>query len=205
MQQPNDPRMLVIALQGLPITIALLLSFEHQPVTEKHLCSMLSKTDKTVAAAIHKLKEFSMITRTTQGWMISTALQLPLILALSDKSRNNSDFCPSSSVVVDSREHKFQAESTTTTIKESEYFRLLIQTCENAGIHKPKSIKIAHLPGMTEYIIKTHVQNVLSEGLDIGAAIFRLENEWPVKPPPLSPDEIRRRKYSPDWLSDDDE
>jgi hypothetical protein len=214
MQPSHDPRMLVIALAGLPITIALLLSFEHQPVTEKHLCSMLGKTDKTIASALHKLKEFQIITRTTQGWTITENYQLPLMAIrepvdnllikrdnllikrdnLLIKSRKNSDFLSSSVVVVDSRDPQNISESTTTTTKESEKFRLLKKTCILAGIHEPKASTIARMPGMTTDMIARHVENALDEGLQIGAAIFRIENEWPVKTKP-DPGEIRRRKY----------
>ncbi|OGN72158.1 MAG: hypothetical protein A2X25_00385 [Chloroflexi bacterium GWB2_49_20] len=200
MQPLSDPRLLVIALSGLPITLALLLSFEHQPVSEKHICSMLGISDKTAASALHRLKEFQIITRVTGGWTISEGYQLPVsairepVENLWIKNRKNSDFSSSSSVVVDSREPHFKAESTTTTtIKESENFRLLKRTCEIAGIHEPKSSKIARIPGMTVDMIKQHVDNALAEGLYIGAAIFRIENEWPVKTEPEPND---RHKYS---------
>ena len=195
--QQSDPRMLVIALAGLPITIAILLNLEHQPVTEKHLCSMLGKTDKTVASSLHKLQELQIITRTTQGWTIATNAQLPL-MAIAEpvenlliKSRKNSDFSNSCS----SSLYKNQEENPVELLpEESEKFRLLKRTCLKVGIREPKASIISNLPGITKEIIEDHVDQALAEGQTIGAAIYRLEHGWPSKPRPLTSAKIREQK-----------
>ena len=185
MQHSDDPRLLVIALAGLPLTIAILLSYEHQPVTEKHLCSMLSKTDKTIASSLHKLKEFQIITRTTQGWTITTNAQLPLMALqvpvdnLCTKSRKNSDSPHSSS---SSSFNKNQEEITLLLPEqESEKFRLLKQACISSGIREPKASVIARLDHVTPEMIIAHCKNALAEGQTIGAAIYRITTNWPVK------------------------
>jgi hypothetical protein len=71
MDPRKDPRVLIIALKGLPISIAALLREYPQPVTQAHLCDMWSSSDKTMSRALHLLEAFQILIHSAEGWSIT--------------------------------------------------------------------------------------------------------------------------------------
>lgn len=196
--QTEDPRIMICALAGLPVTIAILLYYERQPVTEKHLCAMLGKTDKTVSAALHKLKEFGLISRTSQGWVIASASQLRLgeiseaVDNLWIKSRNFSDSPDSScsslnkNQSIESSEEEQEPSTKSRNFSEQDNsnpnFSAIRKACLDAGIRDPKASAIAKLPHTTPEYIAAHIAQAEEEGNTIGTAIYRIESGWLPKP-----------------------
>jgi len=63
---------------------------------------------------------------------------------------------------------------------ESENFGFCLKTCDEVGIREPKRKRISRLDHVTPAFIRAHVEQAKAEGLGIGTAIFRIENNWPV-------------------------
>ena len=72
----EDPRVLIVALKGLPTSIAALLCQYQQPVTQAHLCDMLDSSDKTVSKALHRLQEFQILSHSEEGWSVTANVAL---------------------------------------------------------------------------------------------------------------------------------
>ena len=79
MDPQQDPRLLIIALKGLPTSIVALLRNYPQPVSQAHLCDMLDSSDKTMSKALHRLEAFQILTHSTDGWSITANITLSLI------------------------------------------------------------------------------------------------------------------------------
>lgn len=76
MNPQQDPRVLIIALKGLPTSIAALLCKYAQPVTQAHLCDMFNSSDKTMSRALHRLQEFQILTHSDEGWSVTVHVAL---------------------------------------------------------------------------------------------------------------------------------
>ncbi len=72
----NDPRLLIIALKGLPISIVAMLRYYPQPTTQAHLCDVLFSSDKTMSTALHVLETFQILAHSTEGWSITANITL---------------------------------------------------------------------------------------------------------------------------------
>jgi len=76
MHPQEDPRLLIVALRGLPITVAAMLCKYAQPVSQAHLCDLLNYTDKTMSNALHRLEEFQMLSHSAEGWSVTANITL---------------------------------------------------------------------------------------------------------------------------------
>ena len=76
MDPQQDPRLLIIALKGLPTSLVALLRNYPQPVTQAHLCDMLNSTDKTMSSALHKLEAFQILSHCSKGWSVTVHIVL---------------------------------------------------------------------------------------------------------------------------------
>jgi len=76
MNPQKDPRLPIVALKGLPITIAALLCCYQQPVTQTHLCDLFDSSDKTMSKALHRLQEFQILSHSAEGWSITVHVTL---------------------------------------------------------------------------------------------------------------------------------
>jgi len=68
MNPQQDPRELLSALDDLAVRIASLLSFESEPVTQAHLCSLTHRSSKTVSRSLHLLEQYQVCVHSAEGW-----------------------------------------------------------------------------------------------------------------------------------------
>lgn len=106
MNPQEDPRLLIVALRGLPITVAGMLCNYPQPVSQAHLCSVLCTSDKTMSIALSILQEFQMVSQSPEGWSVTIYVaqlgyQLPEWLQAADKTGEPVDTCPVDTYPVD--------------------------------------------------------------------------------------------------------
>jgi len=99
MYYQKDPRPTIIALKGLPITIAAILHLYPQPVSSALLGSLLSCSDKTLSTALSKLQEFQMVDHSSQGWTITASVvllgfSLPVWLQPAEETGQSGETCP---------------------------------------------------------------------------------------------------------------
>lgn len=103
MDPQNDPRLPIVALRGLPITVAAMLCKYPQPVSQAHLCHLLCYSDKTMSTALHRLQEFQILSHSELGWRVTAhvtllGFSLPAWLLPADETdallENPVDACP---------------------------------------------------------------------------------------------------------------
>ncbi len=63
---------------------------------------------------------------------------------------------------------------------ESENFGFCLKACDEVGIRDPKRKQISKLEHVTPELIRGHVKQAVADGLLIGTAIYRIENNWPL-------------------------
>ena len=119
MNPQEDPRLLIVALRGLPITVAATLCKYPQPVSQAHLCNLLCYSDKTMSIALHRLEEFQMLSHSAEGWSVTVHItllgfSLPEWLQEPDEPVDNPvDICPVDKPVEKGR--KFSDSTSLTT------------------------------------------------------------------------------------------
>jgi chromosome segregation and condensation protein ScpB len=67
------------------------------------------------------------------------------------------------------------------------------QALREAGIEDPALSRLARLPHMNPDYVRAHVAQARAEGRGIGAAIWRMERHWRVKPKPQAAEAARTR------------
>jgi len=76
MNPKEDPRIPIVALKGLPITVVAMLCQYAQPVSQAHLCDVLDYSDKTMSRALHRLEFFQMLSHSAEGWSVTIHIAL---------------------------------------------------------------------------------------------------------------------------------
>jgi hypothetical protein len=202
---------MVRTLKGAPLAVFVLLRMAQADGSGPQGAEWLERysgySDKPVSQALAFLEEQGLVSRNGRYlWQLSGGVkQFPLSAPVLDgptpplggaKNRVGNIPTPASSGSSRHIDSKFR-ESTTTS--ESENLRLpvaldpaLLAALDAAGIREPARSRLAALPHVTVELIQYHRANAPA-----ALAIFRIENNWPVKDAPMTTrnDAEERKKY----------
>lgn len=169
----EDPIRLLRQLKGAPLAVLLAFAWTRSRLAADYLVTVTGYTDKPISQALKLLTAYGWITKVQGGWQIAAGVQLPLMGEESEKFRSSSS---SSSKEVE----KIHSEEEEESRKNSDSFLRNFRAMKGYGIREPALSRIAALPHVTVDFINAHVRQVRIEKGNLGTAIHRIENEWPV-------------------------
>ena len=209
----ENPLQMLRLLKGAPLSVifALYLAKKTQagPVGQEWIARNTGYTDKPISQALALLEDYGLVRRNSRyAWTLTgEALQLPLMGDILESGGNEAlagaepevQDMPDSPVEVGSRNisesEKFRLPLASSVIQpesrrdelppdsrgqnDAEFLRVA-QELEALGIREPARSRLARQAHVTVELVRYHCET--SQGT--GQAIYRIENNWPVKDSP---------------------
>lgn len=205
----DNPLSRLRQLKGAPISVFLACYWAHQVVSQRWCCEQTGYSDYAVTRALAYLTEHNYLAKVTGGWMIAKAIQIPLMAALpggeegaeslDPENRDYRDFENKNRVLRDSCD----GSSSSSTINDlvpsylplppllhenrvlrdslsNSHIQANRAACEAAGIRGSKVLTLAKLVHVTPEFIAAHVEQAKRDGVSLGAAIHRIQENWDV-------------------------
>lgn len=188
---------LIRELRGSPLTVLcafiVIQGAGVLPVTAQAIKDVTGYKDHTVTDALRILSDPTrqIVQRSYKGWTLSTAYQIPLtyqeqppvvekdIRVLRDKLLSSSSRYTDTDLILDPL---LPPEENRDIRDKLPGYDAAHSAALTAGIRDPMADKIARLPDITPELITGHVIQTQAEGKHLGAAIYRIQHDWPVNP-----------------------
>ena len=184
------------SLRGVQATIFLAFVLMRRAMTVQEMCDVTGLSDDAIRPAVRGLAAKELLFK--QVGLHGKVTWLPKgdtffgIRIAKDESqmsqnplkpdstpRGSKDSCSSSRGEVLAL--PLNLRTTTTTIHaESAKTGFCMVACDEAGIREPKRSEISNMAHVTPELIRAHVAQVKDEGGQIGTAIYRIINDWPL-------------------------
>lgn len=180
--------------KGAPLAILWVLIFNNQRVSQKYLISLTGYTDKTVTSALQFLETEGLVNRQYNGYQLTQALQLPLLLDadpenFSEKSEN---FRP---LVISNYKDKNNLTLNTTNNNRRKNSETWIEL-EAAGVYRNQTTERLALTVSADQV-RAMVRKLTAEGKPMPANAGLLIKRLATAPHEMT-DEERRHKYG-EW------
>jgi len=175
MMQFENPTTFVRAIKGAPASILWAFFFTRRVMTALELQEWTGYKGDNITVAVRLLVNLGWLSaRSPRGpWCLVEGRQLPLMNDESDLI----GFMPSSS---SSSSSKLNLPSNLEEQEEQDDSDLIgvVAALDAAGIREPKRSQLAKLKHVTPEFVDAHVRQCKAEGLEIGTAIYRIQNNW---------------------------
>jgi predicted transcriptional regulator len=195
--------MMVRSLKGAPLSVLVIMMLNPQPITVLFLERSTGYTDETIRKALQLLEEYQLITHNNRySWQLASgAMQLPLMNYEEIESESvKVDNCTPERNQSEDEKTVFPLSSSSCIKQELELINPLLDSrstenenfgiaenraeCDRFGIREPAKSKLSRAERVTSVLIRYHCLTAPNTG----AAIYRIEHGWKIKPGWIDPD-----------------
>ena len=176
--QFENPLTFVRSLKGAPVSILFAFMFAGKTLSNSELQQWTGYKDDAITPALKLLCSLGwLIAQSARGpWCLADGRQLPL-MEISGLNGFNPSCSSSSSSKLNIPSYLEEQEE----LELSGLNGYLLEnknTLDEVGVREPKRSMLAKLKHVTPQFIQAHVRQCKAEGLEIGTAIYRIQNNW---------------------------